>query len=166
MLREFRKKKLEKFKNIIGISLVIVFVIPLIIIFSPFIIIIGIYNSLNDKVFEKAYKEYLNSINGTFFFCYNNRKNSQKFIEEKLLPVLSKDVKLIFLNGKKVESNFEQKYMSKALYSIKDRKGFPYLLKVSNGTIIDKSINKEFYNIKNQNRELENLINILNEFYK
>lgn len=133
---------------------------------SPFIIIIGIYTSINDKVFEKTYQEYLNSINGTFFFCYNNRKNSQKFIEQNLLPILPKDVKLIFLNGKKVESNFEQKFMSKALYSLKDRKGFPYLLKVSNGTIIDKSINKEFYNIKNENRELEYLIKIINEFYK
>ena len=146
--------------------MLIIFAIPIIIMLLPFIIIIGIFSSVNDKIFDKAYKEYLKSINGTQFFCYNNRKNSQKFIEQNLLPILSKEVKLIFLNGKSVESNFEQKYMSKALHSIKDRKGFPYLLKVSNGNIIDKSINKEFYNIKNQNRELESLTKIINEFYK
>jgi hypothetical protein len=70
------------------------------------------------------------------------------------------------LNGQVPESDYERKFISNALYDIKDRKGFPYLLKVSNGQIIDKSISKDFHNIMNQNKEAEILIQKINSFFQ
>jgi hypothetical protein len=139
--------------------------IPLVLIFSPIILIVWIYFYFSNKKFNQEYSDYLKSIEGTNFFCYNNRKNSQGFIEKNIIPILSDEIKLIFLNGRKVESNYEQKFISKTLNEIEDRKGFPYLLKIDNGKIISKSINREFYNVKNQNNDLEKLKEIFNEFY-
>ncbi len=139
--------------------------IPLLIVFSPIILIIWVYSYFSNKKFNQEYTDYLKSIEGTIFFCYNNRKNSQGFIEKNIIPILSDEIKLIFLNGRKVESNYEQKFISKTLNEIHDRKGFPYLLKVDNGKIISKSINRDFYNVKNQNNDLEKLKEILNKFY-
>lgn len=156
---------MKKIKEIFSSIPILLFAIPFVIILLPFVTVFSVFNFFINKVFKIKYKKYLKTIDGTYFFCYNNRKNSQKFIEENIIPILSKDIKIVFLDGKIVNSNYEQKYISKTITEIKDRKGFPYLLKVSNGEIIDKSINNEFYNIKNQNTDLKNLKAIMNEFY-
>ena len=48
----------------------------------------------------------------------------------------------------------------------KDRKGFPYLLKISNGQLIDKSINNDFYNTMNQNKDIGLLRKKIIDFYQ
>jgi hypothetical protein len=142
---------------IIGIALLIVFI--------PFIPVVLVYASFEDKIFIKGYNEYLEKINGTKYFCYNNRKNSINFIEENILPKLGSDVKIIFLNGTTPESEYERRYISAALYKLKDKRGFPYLLKVRNNKIIDKSINNVVYNTINQNKKLDPIFIEIESFY-
>lgn len=135
---------------------------PLLILFLPFMI----YGYFDNLVFNRRYKAYLQTIDGTNFFCYNNRTNSKDFIEKNILPTLTPDIKVIYLDGKTPKSDYEQSFISKALYSIKDRKGFPYLLKISNGQLIDKSINNDFYNTMNQNKDIGQLSKKIILFYQ
>lgn len=160
-----KKISFKNIQNTILIVALFIIVTPILIVFSPIILIIWINTYFTTKKFNTEYTDYLKSIEGAKFFCYNNRKNSQGFIEKNIIPILSDDIKLIFLNGRKVKSNFNQKFVSKTLNEINDRKGFPYLLKVENAKIISKSINRDFYNVKNQNCDIEKLKEILKKFY-
>lgn len=117
------------------------------------------------NVNRRAYRSYLNSITGTKFFCYNNRTNSQEFIERNILPNLPSDVQLIYLDGKTPLSDYDDEYISMMLYRIKDRGGFPYLLKVVDGELMDCSVNNEFYNVLNQNKSFDKLFKQINSFY-
>ena len=82
------------------------------------------------------------------------------------MPTLTPDIKVIYLDGKTPKSDYDQGFISKALYSIKDRKGFPYLLKISDGQLIDKSINNDFYNTMNQNKDIGQLSKKIISFYQ
>ena len=82
------------------------------------------------------------------------------------MPTLTPDIKVIYLDGKTPKSEYDQGFISKALYSIKDRKGFPYLLKISDGQLIDKSINNDFYNTMNQNKDIGQLSEKIISFYQ
>jgi len=144
-----------------GVGLYILFA-PLIIIALPFII----WSYFDNLAFNRKYKDYLQTISGTNFFCYNNRTNSKDFIEKNILPTLTPDIKVIYLDGKTPKSDYDQGFISKALYSIKDRKGFPYLLKISDGQLIDKSINNDFYNTMNQNKDIGQLSKKIISFYQ
>lgn len=135
---------------------------PLIILSLP--LIVWLY--FGNLAFNKKYKTYLQTIDKTKFFCYNNRTNSKDFIEKHVLSKLSPEVKVIYLDGRVPKSDYEQRFISKALYSIKDKKGFPYLLKVKDGQVIDKSINNDFYNTMNQNKNIEQLSRKINSFYQ
>lgn len=143
------------------------FLILIIILLSPLIIPFIITFYFRDKKINKKYTEYLVSINEVNFFCYNNKKNSQEFIEKNILPFLSSEISVIFLDGKTPKSDYEEKYISKLLYTIKEKTGFPYLLKVSKGELLlETSINADFYNTLNQSKDLSPLINKINSFFK
>lgn len=148
------------------IAFVVVLLIGGFILLLPIFIPMIIYGSIQGYSFRKKYHEYLQSIEGQKIFVYNSRTNSHSYIKQTILPQLPKEVKLVYLNGRIPESNFDRKYISHALYSIKDKKGFPYLIKIKNGKIIDKSINNAFYNTKNQNKDIQLLLNQINQFYQ
>jgi hypothetical protein len=146
---------------LLGVGLYLLFA-PLLILFSPVII----FCYFDNLVFNRKYRTYLQTISGTNFFCYNKRTNSKDFIEKNILPTLTPDIKVIYLDGKTPKSDYDQSFISKALYSIKDKKGFPYLLKISDGHLIDKSINNDFYNTMNQNKYIGQLSKKIISFYQ
>lgn len=116
--------------------------------------------------FRKKYNAYLQSIEGKKLFAYTSRTNSYSYIRQNILPKLPKDVEIIYLNGKDPITNLNKEYISHALYSIKDKKGFPYLFRVENGKMIHKSINNVFYNTKNQNKDVQLLLDQIDQFFK
>lgn len=119
----------------------------------------------DDHVFRKEYQEFLQSIEGKSLFCYNNNTRSQLFIETIVLPALSPEVNIIFLNGRTPESGFSRRFISHMLYDINDRTAFPYLLKVVNGEVLDRSVNNELFNTFNQNKAPDQLLQKINAFY-
>lgn len=144
-----------------GVGLFLLFA-PLFILGLPFII----WSYFDNLAFNKKYKTYLQTINGTNFFCYTSRTSSKDFIEKNIIPTLMPDIKVIYLDGKTPNSDYDQGFMSKALYDVKDKKGFPYLLKITNGQLIDKSIKSDFYITMNQNRDIEQLKAKIISFYQ
>ncbi|MFB9052123.1 hypothetical protein ACFFVB_03435 [Formosa undariae] len=152
-----RKLKDIVLKFIIGI--------PLFILAIPFLIISIPIEHVRRKKFEKRYAEFLNEHNGKNFFCYNNRKHSKQYIEENILPNLTDGIEIVYLNGKKVESEYNSEFISEALYGLKHYNKFPHIMKIRNGKLIDKSVNNPFYNILNANKPKSSFLNQLNTFF-
>lgn len=147
------------------ISNYILIVITIIGIPIALFICLKISNRRKNKNFIKYYSEYLNRLDDKNFFCYNNREGIQEFIETYIIPELSKEVEVIFLNGKVVESNYPVKFISHTLYNLKNYTKFPHLIKIRNGQVFDISLNNTFYNIISQKRSLEILFNEMNIYF-
>ena len=152
----------ELLRKILITLVLIVIGIPLLILFLPFIIIFSIFEHFKQKRFIKEYNNYLLSIEGKKFFFYNNRKNNHHYVEKNIISKLTDDVEYVFLEGKNLKSEFNRKYLSHMLFNVSDRKDFPYLIKINNGKALDKSINSKFYNFKNQNKNPQDLIVLIN----
>lgn len=157
-------KKIKEIINFLSafiiVSIVFLFSIPFIILFFPF-------SYYKRKKFEKQYSEFLKLNEGVNFFCYNNRKKSNQFIENEIIPNLKNDIEIVYLNGKKIETkNYRIDFISKALFSLKYYSKFPHLMKIREGKLIDKSINSLFYSIKNQNKSKDKLLEVVNDFFE
>jgi hypothetical protein len=136
----------------------LVLLIPL----MPFILIYLYFDQQKD---QKEYNFYLQQINGAKFFCYNNRRNSVMFGKEVVVPALDPSIRVVFVDGEDIDCGPDSKHISKMLYEVKQHKGFPYLLKVVNGEVIDDSVNNLFYNTMTGSKPLEPLLARINEFY-
>ena len=128
-------------------------------------LIVSPFDYFKRKKFEKKYAEFLTENDGKNFFCYNNRKNSKIYIEEKIIPNLSNGIEIVYLNGKKLETNYDKEFISESLYKLKNYKRFPHLMKIRNGKLIDKSVNNPFYNVLNLNKPKTELLNQINQFF-
>lgn len=146
------------FLLIVGVSLPIL-LLPLIVIYFPFLF-------FQRKRFKKRYSNYLLTIEGKKFFCYNNRKNNHHYIEKNILPNLTNDIEPVFLEGKRIRNEDNGEYLSHMLLNVSKRKGFPYIIKISNGKALDISINNEFHNFKSQNKNPEDLIVLINASFE
>ncbi|RZK13407.1 MAG: hypothetical protein EOO56_27185 [Hymenobacter sp.] len=144
-----------------GLTLIVGFIL-LIIPCIPFILI---HSYFSDKAFEKGYKLYLERMNGACFFCYNNRKSSVEFAKDVIVPALEPSIQVVFVDGKDVKSGDDSKYISRMLYSIQERKGFPYLLRIRDGQISDMSVNNQFYSIMIGRKSITPLLERVNAFY-
>lgn len=130
-----------------------------------FALIIFFSNHTIDEKFNKEYKLYLDKVNGTRFFFYNNRKSSLAFVREHVLPLLGPSIQIVFVSGKKIEAIEDIGFISQMLYEVEEKKGFPYLLKVIDGQVHSCSINNQFYGIMANKKPLTPLIKRINSFY-
>ena len=111
---------------------------------------------------RKKYQRFLRELEGTEFFCYTNRKNGEQFVKEEILPKLDPNMQVIHLRGRKAVSELEEKYISQALYNVK-QVGFPNVMKVVRGKMLDVSLHNDFYNVINQGKTADDFLAILNE---
>jgi len=154
-------------KDIVTIITLLLIGAIFLLIFSPFIILSNIDAHFNRKRNEKLYLDYLLEIDGHKLFCYNNRRDNFEFIEKQIIPSLPGDVKLIFLDGRSPQSDYySEKHASNVLYHIQNKVGFPYLLRVDKGILLEKSINNELYNHLNQGHDIKKLYDAINKFYR
>lgn len=159
-------RTLKNISQTIAIAILLLVGLGIFILLSPLIILFNVYLYFNELTFNKKYIDFLEKIDGIKFFCYNNNAKSQRYIEGNILPILQTDIQVIFLDGKIPKSEYETKFISRMLYSIKNKKGFPYLLKVSNGQLIDESVNNEFYNTMNQSKDINILSDKISLFFE
>lgn len=154
---------LQKISNFIFISLGAIFIgIPA----AIYSVLSYPSRRLAQKNFEKGYLAYANRLNNKNFFCYNAREHSKEFIENYVIPNLPENVEIIYLNGRSVVSNYSNEFMSQAFYRFKHYNKFPHLMKIRNGEIIDTSINNTFYNVLNDTRPIDKLLDEINLFFK
>ena len=157
---------MEKFKNILLIILLVIVGFPLLILSIPFLIFIFIFKYFQKKKFEKKYLKFLKENEGKNFFCYNNRKKSKEYLEENIITNLNKEVVIVYLNGRDIESEYNKAFISEALYGLKHYTKFPHLMKIRNGQLIDKSINNPFFGILNKNKPKTELLGEINHFFQ
>lgn len=132
----------------------------------PFMIIAQPFIWIGNWVRERQFRKYLKQLEGKNFFCYNNKSKSIEYIQQYVLPSLPYSVEVIFLNGKTPESDYEQKFISNALFKFKNYHGFPHLLKIRNGVTLDESVNNELFNTMVQNKSVDELILKINGFFE
>ncbi len=160
-MKELLRKASEKAILVIivpAVLLVAVVLLPLV----PFLLL---YAYFSDKRFQKHYQQFLARMNGACFFCYNSRKSSVEFARDVVVPELAASVHVVFVDGNKVVAGVDSDYISKMLYSIKERKGFPYLLKIEAGRVLDLSVNNQFYSIMIGRKPIMPLVDIINLFF-
>uniref|UniRef100_UPI000B34DE77 hypothetical protein n=1 Tax=Thaumasiovibrio occultus TaxID=1891184 RepID=UPI000B34DE77 len=104
-----------------------------------------------NKAFFARYTAFLQAHEGVTFFCYTSRKKLSSFIEQHVLPTLPSDVQVIKLQGKRPQTALDIECISYALYQLKQR-GFPNVMKVVDGKMVDQSLHNDIYNAINQNR--------------
>lgn len=156
-------KILKKLRDIV---LIFIVGIPLLILSIPIILISLPFTYFQRRGFEKKYAEFLQKNNGKNFFCYNNRKNSKKYIEESILPNLDDGIEIVYLDGRKIESQYNSEFISAALYGLKHYNKFPHLIKIRNGQLLDKSVNNPFYGVLKMNKSKTELLNKINHFFE
>ncbi len=124
----------------------------------PFILLVFIFVSIfgvgYDKKFLAEYKNFLNQNEGQKFFCYTNRKNSVKAIEENVLPLLDDSINIVKLVGKKPHTDLDERSIGYALYNLQNI-GFPNVMQIINGEMHDVSLHKKMYAAVNENKESE-----------
>ena len=124
-----------------------------------------IYAYFSDKKFEKDTSRFLKRMNGACFFCYNSRKSSFAFARDVIVPELASYVRVVFVDGNKVDFGSDSKYISRMLYSIKERKGFPYLLKIEDEQVRSLSVNNQFYSIMIGRKPTAPMLQRINLFF-
>ena len=120
----------------------------------------------SDRKFKKEYKDFLHRVNGSRFFFYNSRRNSVDFAKEAVVPHLESTTKVVFVDGEDIDCGPDSKFVSHMLYGVKERKGFPYLIKVVNEEPVDYSVNNLFYNTMTGKKPLTPLLQRINAFYE
>ncbi|WP_140464344.1 hypothetical protein [Hymenobacter nivis] len=159
------EKLIHKINNTLAQALGVAFISLFIIIILPVIPFLLIHSHFSNKQFKKDYKLFLERMNGTCFFCYNSRKSSIEFAREVIVPGLDPSVHVVFVDGRKVKYGADSQYISTMLYSIKERKGFPYLLKIQDAQVIDTSINNQFYSVMIGRKPVAPLLERINAFF-
>ncbi|MFD2717630.1 hypothetical protein ACFST9_02815 [Hymenobacter monticola] len=159
------KQLREQISEAIILLVVIGMVFLGIVLLIPIIPFFMLHAHFSDKQFEKDYSQFLERMAGACFFCYNSRKSSVEFARDVIVPELATSVHIVFVNGKEVEFGADSKYISRMLYDIKERKGFPYLLKIEDGQVANMSVNNQFYSIMIGRKPIEPLLDRMNTFF-
>jgi|GEM_PF-1110927 len=131
----------------------------------PLIPVLIAYNHFNEKKFKQEYDKYLRRMNGACFFCYNSRKSSVAFARDAVVPALGPTMQVVFVGGSKIDLGPDSRFVSRMLSSVRERKGFPYLLKIMDGQVLDCSVNNQFYSIMQGRKPIEPLLARINSFY-
>ncbi|WP_444915801.1 hypothetical protein [Microbulbifer sp. TRSA007] len=130
------------------VFLVLIALLPIVLLATPFFLISA---RRQEKALEEEYKKFLLAHEGSEIFCYTNRGNSVNLIGEFVLPQLPKGTHIVKLEGKKVCTNLNENYISFMLYQLNEV-GFPNVIKISNGSIVDLSLKKKVYSAINQSK--------------
>jgi hypothetical protein len=149
----------------LGILAISIILLPFVTLFFILISPSLISSFIENKRFKEEYKLYLQKANGTCFFCYNNRKSSVAFARDIIVPALGSSIQIVFVEGREIKNCPDSKFISEMLYSIQERKGFPYLLKIEDEQVLDYSVNNQFYSTMIGSKPIEALLASINAFY-
>jgi len=132
----------------------------LIIVITIFVLIViaSVKTTKAHQKFIEEYNAFLVDNEGVEIFCYTNRLKFCHVIETQLVPTLDKHIYVIKLIGKVPKSQLNERFISYALSNLKEI-GFPNVMRIVDGRIIDLSLRKTIYDAINNNN-----INLLPSF--
>ncbi len=113
--------------------------LPLYIVAQPFI-------PSSTRDFDAGYRDFLALNEGRSFFVYTNKRKPLSFIVQRVLPELPPQIRIVYLEGRTIRTELGHNFISRMLYyDTRARGGFPWLIKISAGKPIVKSINRQLY---------------------
>jgi len=147
-------------------AIIIFLFIVFVVILSPILVPIYIYDHFNRKLKEGRFRKYLASNVGAKYFCYTHRKNSQDYVKTHILPRLAEDVKVIYITDKMFNLGNDIEFFDEIVWKMKSMKrGFPCLAKAANGELATESINSELYTAIANHKDDDKIIKKINRFY-
>lgn len=153
---------METWKRILLILLLVVLSIVALPLLFPLLIGGFIASRINTRQFKQQYREFLSGCDNMIFFCYTNRNQVHQVIEEHILPHLSPTINVIFWEGSEPHSDFNTRFISHMLYHIKNA-GAPTLIRVTNGQVIDVSLQKDLQLILDQEGDPASFVKVLQD---
>ncbi len=155
---------LKTIRDIIGVVIILIPALLLLVLCLPFILLALSFSRRNEERFNIEYHNFLVGLNGATFFWYSDKRTTLYFIEDMLLPGLKPEIEIIKLQGKKLITAHDHRYISRLIANAKTEGGIPYIIKIVNGTVISKSINNEVYNAINGRMRGQELLALIDEF--
>jgi len=148
-------------------EVIIVFLFLLfLVILSPILIALYIYDRLERGITERRFRKYLAANVEAKYFCYTHRKNSQDYVRAHILPSLPQDVKVIYITDKMFNLGNDIEFLDQIVWKMKSmKKGFPCLAKAVDGELATESINSELYNAIAKHKDVDKIIKKIDEFY-
>lgn len=142
-------------------GLLVLMTVPLMLVFMP------VYWLFCPQAFARGirYKRFLRQMEGECFFIYRHQKDEKEFVETHVLTGLGENVHVVVVNGRQTQSNFNRMLMSDLISDIRDRRGFPYLIKIQNGKITDQSLKEELMQCLSKSSDSQVLLLLAKEFY-
>lgn len=134
--------------------------------FLPLILLCLPFNYWQKKKFKKQFVAFLKENEGKNFFCYNNKEKTKSYIEQQLLPDLKEPIELVYLNGKTVITATNPTMISATLHQLQHYTGFPHLIKIREGQLMEHSINNLLYNVLNCTQPKEKLSQQIHLFFE
>lgn len=132
----------------------------------PFLLLAIPFQYWNRKQLEKQLAAFLKEQEGKNFLCYNNKEKTKLYVEQQLLPELGKPIEVVYLEGKKVISNTNPALLSAMLYQLQHYAGFPHLLKIREGQLLEHSINNLLHNALNSTQTKEKVVQQIHCFFE
>lgn len=124
---------------------------PVIGLFSFILVLFVVFLYISRKIFLNKYNRQLSELDGSEWFIYTSKKSSQEFVEQNILPLMDHEIRVMKLKDGVTpweDSEFGSILKPSFLYEIKrNRKsqGFPCLIKIMHGNIVDVSLHDELY---------------------
>ncbi len=141
------------------------FVLVLILL-SPFLILLSIFYYVLEKIDELRFRSYLAANNGKKYFCYTIREKSCDFVKTNILPFLPLETEVIFITDNGMNLGESQNFINNIIRRmVLLRKGFPQMAVISNGELIIAPINKEVYRAILSNRNADKILKKIQKFY-
>ncbi|AOP35382.1 hypothetical protein A0128_16965 [Leptospira tipperaryensis] len=113
---------------------------------------------------EAEYSEFLKEFEGKKFFRYTSRRNSKEKIESEILPFLSPEILVVYMNGREPESTVDKNRMiARMLYKL-NVIGFPAIIKIEHSRALEHSLKQEIYSLINKNRNLVEMVSVIEKY--
>lgn len=126
------------------LGLFFILALPLLIVVWPSLHVVQYFLNKSHKEFLGKFEEFLTTLEGKTFFCYTSRASSSCFIQNNVIPHLSEEIEIIFVEGRQYHTAMEQSFVYRMLEVLSKSK-YPKALKICKGKVVERSFHKEFY---------------------
>lgn len=145
---------------LILVGIVLLLLSPILI---PYLLIVIAW----ERIQRLRFSRYLRRSEGKMFFCYTARKLSVEFVQERILPRLPADVRVIYITERGENmSDDEVPFQVRIAQEMKTvGGGYPYVAKVVGGVLVAESVNEKLYRSVKRGVEPESTINQIEKFF-
>lgn len=140
----------------------------LFIILSPILVPLITFALLREWYREAKFRRFLKRNEGAKYFCYPSKETGVKFAREVLIPKLNPDVHIVYLSQRGLTVLDAESEMSARIgrtAGAGKRSNYPCVVKIVNGKIVARPVNREFYLAIEAGKGANDLLSQISEFF-